>query len=205
LDVVCGSGWALALAQALGWQVAGIEMDGPAAEKARRFTDDIYMGGILSAAFEPGRFDVVTAFHVLEHVPDPIAVVRRMLDWLAPAGLLIIEVPNAGGLGARLYGRSWLPLDLPRHLSHFTTESLASALEKAGSHVIWCWHRAKPRDYARNFRRWLRDRGWNWLARFTERRSVYGILKLFLELTLPVVCWAGQGEVIRIGVVPRRD
>jgi len=162
----------------------------------------MYVGDILAAPFAPGAFDVVTAFHVLEHVPDPIAVVRRMLDWLAPGGRLIIEVPNAGGLGATLFSRSWLPLDLPRHLSHFMPESLARAVERAGGRLVWCWHRAMPRDYVRNSRHWLCDRKLDRIARLTELRVVYGILKLFLEVTLPLVCWVGRGEVIRVGVVP---
>jgi len=81
-------------------------MDPAAAEKARRFSDEIHIGDILTARVTPGSFDVLTAFHLLEHVPDPVAVVRRMLEWLAPGGLVIIEVPNAGGLGASLFGRA---------------------------------------------------------------------------------------------------
>jgi len=86
--------------------VAGIEVDPAAAEKARRFSDEIHVGDILTARFAAGSFDVISAFHVLEHVPGPVAVARRMLEWLAPGGLVIIEVPNAGGLGASLFGRA---------------------------------------------------------------------------------------------------
>lgn len=202
LDVGCGSGAALGVARALGWQVAGIEMDQAAAEKARRFTEAIHAGDALTAPFAAGRFDVVTAFHVLEHVPDPVSVARRMLEWLAPGGLLIIEVPNAGGLGAALFGRAWSGLELPRHLSHFSPESLTRVMERAGGQVLWCWHQAKPRYYLWSLRHWLGDRGWPGLARLTEWRPVYGVLKLFLELTLPLARAARRGEVIRIGVVP---
>jgi SAM-dependent methyltransferase len=204
LDVGCGSGWALGVAQKLGWRVAGIEVDAPAAEKARRFTRDIHVGDVMTAPFSSGSFDLITAFHVLEHVPEPLAMLRRMLDWLAPGGGLVIEVPNVGGLGARLFGAHWYALDLPRHLSHFTPASLTDAVERAGGRVVWCWHRAKPRDYLRSWRHRLHDRGWHRLAAFTLRRPVYGALKLFLELTLPFVRWLGYGEVIRIGVVHDR-
>jgi SAM-dependent methyltransferase len=202
LDVGCGSGGSLGVAQVLGWQVAGIEMDAAAADKARRFAHEVHVGDVLAAPFSAGRFDVVTAFHVLEHVADPVVVVRRMLQWLAPDGLAIIEVPNAGGLGARLFGRAWSGLELPRHLSHFTPESLGRVVQQAGGRVVWCWHQAKPRYYLWSLGFWLRDRGWNGLARFCEWRLVYGALKLVLELTLPLVRWVQRGEVIRVGVVP---
>jgi SAM-dependent methyltransferase len=200
LDVGCGSGASLGVARALGWRVAGVEVDTPAAERARRYTDEIYVGDVLSAPFASGSFDVVTAFHVLEHLTDPVRAARRMLEWLAPGGVLIIEVPNAGGLGARLFGRAWSGLELPRHLSHFTPETLGAAIARAGGHVAWIWHQGKPRHYIWSFRIWLSDRGFDRLLRFTERRFVYGVTKLLLELIVPLAALLRRGEVIRVGV-----
>jgi SAM-dependent methyltransferase len=120
------------VASALGWQVAGVEVDEAAAAKARRFGGRVHAGDLLEAPFAPAEFDLITALHVLEHVPDPVAAVRRMLGWLAPGGLLVVEVPNAGGLGARLFGRAWSGLELPRHLSHFTPATLEQVVTRAG-------------------------------------------------------------------------
>ena len=200
LDVGCGSGGTLGVAKALGWQVTGIELDEAAAAKAKRFTDEIHVGDILTAPFAPGRFDVVTAFHVLEHVPDPVAALRRMVGWLAAGGVLMVEVPNAGGLGAAIFGRAWSGLELPRHLSQFSPETLTRAVEQAGAHVVWCWHGAKPRYYLWSLGFWLRDHGWPALARASEWRPVYGLLKLFLEVTLPLARFARRGEVMRMGI-----
>jgi len=157
----------------------------------------------ISASFDtnaPGRFDVVTAFHVLEHVPDPVAMIQRMLGWLAPDGLLIVEVPNAGGLGARIFGKAWSGLELPRHLSHFSPETLTRAVEQAGGRVTWCWHGAKPRYYLWSLSFWLRDHGWPALAHVSEWRPVYGLLKLALEITLPLARRSRRGEVVRMGI-----
>ena len=198
LDVGRGSGGMLGVARALGWKVAGIEMDEAAAAKARRFTGELHVGDVLGAPFASSSFDVVTAFHVLEHLTDPVTALRRMLDWLAPGGLLIVEVPNAGGLGARLFGRAWSGLELPRHLSHFTPATLERAVRMAGGRVIGCRHQAKPRYYLWSWSNLLRDHGLDGLARFSECRPVYGVLKLVLEGTLPLVSWAARGEVIRI-------
>jgi SAM-dependent methyltransferase len=200
LDVGCGSGSALGVAQALGWQVAGVEVDEAAARKARRFSPRVHVGDLLGAPFAAGEFDLVTSFHVLEHVPDPVAAVRRMLEWLDGGGLLILEVPNAGGLGARLFGHAWSGLELPRHLSHFTPTTLERVVTRAGGRVVWCWHQAKPRYYLWSLGYWLRDRGLDGPARFAEWRPVYGMLKVLLEITLPVARWMGRGEVIRLGV-----
>jgi hypothetical protein len=134
-----------------------------------------------------------------------VAVVRRMLEWLAPGGLAIVEVPNAGGLGAHLFGRSWVGLELPRHLSHFTPESLCRTVDLAGGRVIWCLHRSKPRYYLWSFRNWLRDRGWLRLSRTVERGPAYAALKLLLELMLPLASRAGRGEVIRIAAIASRE
>lgn len=201
LDVGCGSGSVLGLARSLGWRVSGIEMDAAAAAKARRFTGDVYVGDILDAPFPDASFDVVSAFHVPEHVVDPVTVVRRMVRWLAPNGLLVIEVPNAGGLGAALFGRAWVGLELPRHLSHFTPATLDRTVRAAGGRVVWCWHRAQPRYYLWSLASLLRDHGGARLARWLEWRPVYGVLKAVLELVLPLVSAARRGEVIRIGVV----
>ena len=131
-------------------------------------------------------------------------MVRRALEWLAPGGLLIIEVPNAGGLGGAIFGKAWSGLELPRHLSHFSPATLERAVEQAGGRVKWCWHGAKPRYYLWSLGFWLRDRGWPVLARLTEVRLVYGVLKLFLEVTLPLVRLAKRGEVIRVGISPKK-
>ena len=82
----------------------------------------------------------------------------------------------------------------------FTPETLGRTARQAGGRVVWCWHQAKPRYYLWSLGLWLRDRGAPALARACEWRPLYGVLKLGLELTLPLARWARRGEVIRIGI-----
>mgnify|MGYP001619713325 CR=1 FL=1 len=120
-----------------------------------------------------------------------------------PRGFFVVEVPNVGGLGAGIFGKAWSGLELPRHLSHFSPHTLTRAVEQAGGRVAWCWHGAKPRYYLWSLGFCLRDRGSAALARFIESRPIYGVLKLFLEVTLPLARLARRGEVIRIGIRPK--
>jgi 2-polyprenyl-3-methyl-5-hydroxy-6-metoxy-1,4-benzoquinol methylase len=136
LDVGCASGKFLRQMAAVGWTCAGIEQDAEAAARARQVTPDVFAGEPLDAPFPPGSFDLVTAFHVLEHLPDPLGVLRRMLMWLAPGGSVVIEVPNVAGVGGRLFGRYWCGLDLPRHLVQFTPATVGALAERAGGRVV---------------------------------------------------------------------
>lgn len=90
LDVGCASGRFLRQMSEIGWTVAGVEFDAAAARKARAVTPEIFEGDPMEAPFAPGRFDVVTAFHVIEHLPDPKGALKLGLE---------VVLPLARGLG----------------------------------------------------------------------------------------------------------
>jgi SAM-dependent methyltransferase len=79
-----------------------------------------------------GPFEVITAFHVLEHVRNPLAFLKRLRDLLTPAGWLVVEVPNLGALRVRLRKK---PLANQLHITHFEPPTLRAALEKSGLRV----------------------------------------------------------------------
>jgi 2-polyprenyl-3-methyl-5-hydroxy-6-metoxy-1,4-benzoquinol methylase len=200
LDVGCATGRFLHQMKAVGWRVGGVEIDPMAAAKAKTVTPDVFVGDPVDAWFATGSFDVVTSFHVVEHLPRPLAALERMLAWLAPGGLLIVEVPNAGGAGGRLFGRYWSGLDFPRHLVHFTPATMAAMVERAGGRVVAASHRTKPRYLTRSLRHWLRDqpgaRHRMALAALDSRLG-RGAAKLALELVMPINRPLGLGEAVR--------
>ena len=121
LDVGAGTGDFLKVAKEKGWQVHGMEPNKNAAKLA------LEKGIDLKASlndFEGKQFDVVTLWHVLEHIPDLEETILKLAALVKPQGTLIIAVPNFKSFDARHYGKFWAAYDVPRHLWHFSKESM---------------------------------------------------------------------------------
>ena len=135
LDVGCSEGSYLVAMRARGWEVHGVEMDAEAVRFAREhYGLDVRTGqaeGLL-AGFPDNHFDVVTLWHVLEHFSDPVRILADIGRILKPGGRLMIEVPNFQGFSRLVFRTYWAPLELPRHLYHFTPRTLAAMLAKTG-------------------------------------------------------------------------
>ena len=206
LDVGCGSGRFLRQMKAVGWDVTGIEVDAAAVARARSVTSAIVVGDVGQLELAPQQFDCITVLHVLEHLPDPLGVLSKLLGWLAPGGLLIVEVPNAGGVGARVFGGYWSGLEFPRHLVHFTPATMAAMVERAGGRIVGAAHRAKPRYLLYSLAHRLSDHPSpliRALATAVGREPVRGVLKLSLEIALPLARWLHRGEATRYFIVGR--
>jgi 2-polyprenyl-3-methyl-5-hydroxy-6-metoxy-1,4-benzoquinol methylase len=136
LDIGCGNGTFLHLARARGFIPHGMDMSEQAVAIARdQYGLDVRQGEIGGDAWQGRRFDFVTLFHVLEHLPEPEAALQFIRTLLAPGGSLIVQVPNAASLQARVFKGRWYGLDVPRHIINFTPESLRLLLERSGYEV----------------------------------------------------------------------
>jgi len=133
LDIGCGSGTFLHLARKRGFDPHGLDMSANAVAAAKaEYGLPVRQGDIGGDAWKGSSFDFITMFHVLEHVPDPLAAVGFAGGLLAPGGSLIVQVPNVASLQARVFGARWYGLDVPRHLINFTPRALALLFERAG-------------------------------------------------------------------------
>ena len=108
LDVGCGTGAHMLLLADLGWEVEGIEWDACAAEVARQATGRPVTVGDVHGFESSAQMDAILLNHVFEHLPDPVADLRRMRELLRPGGRVILVWPNSHGLGARRFGE-WEP------------------------------------------------------------------------------------------------
>lgn len=136
LDVGCGRGLLLEAFRRRGWEIHGTELTEASAAYARETLGiPVHVGPMEGWAWPEAHFDAITFWHVLEHWPDPRAVLREVHRLLRPGGCLAVGVPNFGSPEARATRAGWFHLDVPRHLAHLTPASLTGALREAGFQV----------------------------------------------------------------------
>jgi 2-polyprenyl-3-methyl-5-hydroxy-6-metoxy-1,4-benzoquinol methylase len=117
IDVGCGNGDKLKLATQLGWRAQGIELDTSAVQAAQAQGLQVEQGGYELLANYRGQADCVVCSHVLEHVHQPLHLLKLLLESLSPHGVLLLSVPNATSFLRRHYGENWRGLEAPRHLA----------------------------------------------------------------------------------------
>jgi SAM-dependent methyltransferase len=136
LDVGCGPGDFVLLAQKAGWHARGIEVSNTQVEYARSHGADVTLVPDFTAYQCEETYDVITFNHVLEHVPEPKAYLMRAIHLLGPQGILLIAVPNYGGVSRRIFQQYWTHLDLPRHIFHYNPTNLTRMLRQLGCDVL---------------------------------------------------------------------
>jgi SAM-dependent methyltransferase len=130
LDVGCGFGHLLSAVDTR-WERHGVELSGRAAQLARQY-GLIHHGDLRSAAYPAGYFDVVTMYHVIEHMIDPVSEVREIRRVLRPGGWLLVSTPNFDSACARRFGQNFRMLHDETHISLFGSSSLLVMLEDLG-------------------------------------------------------------------------
>lgn len=133
LDVGCGSGQFLALMRSEGWEVEGQDVDLRAAETAfKTYGIGVRVGRLEAVGYSDDTFDAVTMSHVIEHINDPIGILKECRRILKPGGMLVLVTPNAESFGHKYFKSCYRDLDPPRHLYLFTQNTLQHVGKKAG-------------------------------------------------------------------------
>ena len=133
LDIGAGTGDFLLEAKNKNWETVGVEPN----EKAKSIAIN---KGVLFAdtieKLESNSFDVITLWHVLEHVPDVAHQVAELKRLLKPSGTLIIAVPNFKSFDANYYKTFWAAYDVPRHLWHFSKTAIEKLFDKQNMNLV---------------------------------------------------------------------
>ena len=145
LDIGCGRGKFLEMAQKRGWEIAGIE---PGAEHALYAKEKLKISMIINASLEEaqfpfGQFDVITLWDVIEHVENPKEVLKKLNAWLKPGGLILLATPNhksllnflaktAYALSGGMVKKPLTYFFVPEHILYFTPLSLRRLIKECG-------------------------------------------------------------------------
>lgn len=141
-DVGCASGHFLEVARASGRfsAVAGVDVSEPAVAAVRARLGCPAWSGRVEALTPPDRFDALTMWETIEHIPQPVEALVALRGWLRPGGLLAVGTGDNASPLARLLGRRWWYITPPDHCVYFNRRALATALARAGFRVVG-WRR----------------------------------------------------------------
>ena len=131
LDIGCGNGHFLAAAKDKGWNITGLELDQETAARAAKLTG-LPIAPSLKEIEPEKQFQVITLWHVLEHVYEIDAYFEFFKNRLAPNGKLLLALPNAASFDANYFKEHWAAYDVPRHIYHFTPATISALAAKYG-------------------------------------------------------------------------
>lgn len=187
LEIGPGDCTFLSFLHARGWNVAGLDPDPAVIDVGRAAGVRMFFGTVPQAPHE--RFDVILAWHSLEHSVDPRRDMRLLLERLSPHGRLIIGVPDFASPFARYWQSAWHNLDVPRHRVHFTKTAFAVLSKDAGGKIT-------------GTQTWLSPQA---LLQSWQTRSgikLPPMAETVLELVLSPLCWIaealGAGDCISV-------
>lgn len=136
LDIGCGVGDFLHVAENKGWQCTGVEPSEEAREIARqRIKGDLLYSEDLEQLTDQS-FDLITMWHVLEHVDDLKWQVAQLQRLIKPNGRIVIAVPNYRSYDGRFYNAYWAAYDVPRHLNHFNKTVITKIFKTSGLSLV---------------------------------------------------------------------
>ena len=167
MDVGAGTGDFIRHAQMNGWEAYGVEPNDQARELAHQKGVSVYKS--LAVQNEP-VYDVVSFWHVFEHLQDLEESIKEISAALKPGGCLVIAVPNYKSLDARFYKEHWAAFDVPRHLWHFSRESIKHLFTPKGFELL----SVKPL--------WLDAFYISWLSETYRKRKLAPVLGFALGL-----------------------
>jgi 2-polyprenyl-3-methyl-5-hydroxy-6-metoxy-1,4-benzoquinol methylase len=142
LDFGCGSGKFMSFAAKLGWRAVGYDLDENAINIAKSKGCNVIRGDVNAMAEIPNKtFNYITLSHVIEHVRDPLLLLKECNRILSDDGAIWIETPNNKSIGCIFFRKYWRGIEAPRHLYIFNQNSLSKMLSKCGFTDVTVLHR----------------------------------------------------------------
>ena len=154
LDIGCGTGWSTAIWQKNGFSVTGLEPS----EARTKLAKEAYRINVVNRHIEDftteEKFDVVILRHLLEHIENPVAMLKKVSAFLKPRGFLVIVIPNINCIGRYVFHENWEWI-LPWHLHFYTPKTLTRLTTKMGFKILRLYQMPSPLWYPRALNRLL--------------------------------------------------
>lgn len=205
LDVGCGDGYIM---QALKkrsphWELHGVEFNREIAEKGIAQGLSIVAGTLETANLPPASFDLLIMNHLIEHLPDPLRTLHCAAALLKPGGYIVGEVPNYDSLDRRVAGRWWGGHHTPRHLLHFTPETLSNLFLRTGLTTVRISPELHTGHWASSVQNRLQDH--LFVCSLRNGRALYYplLLALFIPLNALQAIFLKTGIMSFIAARPR--
>jgi len=199
LEIGCGCGELLNCFYKIGkFDVVGIEQN----EYICKFAKEKYGLEIINADIEEydlgeKEYDLVLMQHVLEHLKDPISVIRKIHKSLKENGYLVIWIPFFDSLEQKIFGKYWAGFDAPRHLYFFSVDKIREVLTNHGFSVKEINYSAIPNLWIRSIQYFMKDKKIPFYSFFDDRRNII-LLSIFTMISL--ICsffkLSGQGKIV---------
>jgi SAM-dependent methyltransferase len=204
LEIGCASGSYLHKMALKGWQVTGIEPSANAAARAQQLGYAVHVGSVEQAPDAAEPYDLVVGWMVLEHLHEPVDVLKKLHQWTRPGGWLALSVPDAGAKEFRFFKDAWYALQLPNHLYHYTPTTLRCMIRSTGWRPVKIVHQRVignlmvSAGYKRQDRG-IQDKLTHWLLNYHH----YG----FLQYLFYPLGWlmAMMGQTGRMTIWARKD
>jgi 2-polyprenyl-3-methyl-5-hydroxy-6-metoxy-1,4-benzoquinol methylase len=203
LDLGCGDGFHLRLLRTFGkpgWRLEGVDASERAVEAGGRQGTEIHQGFLEHLDLPPASYDLALLIAVIEHVPNPVAVLEATWRLLKPGGTIVIVTDNTRSLDFALFGgRHWGGYHFPRHLYLFSPASMRALAAKTGFEVTGLETIVSPVNWVYSIRNGLVDyHAPRWLIDRFSLRSVSSLAVFtFLDTLLQ---WTGRGALLKVAL-----
>jgi 2-polyprenyl-3-methyl-5-hydroxy-6-metoxy-1,4-benzoquinol methylase len=198
LEVGCAGGNYLLEMRNKGWTVEGIEFSSAATEIARSHGLSVQNSTIENALTPEAKFDIVTAWMVIEHLHEPVPALRKMTQWVKDDGYLVASVPDISSLPRKIFGAACYDVDVPRHLFHFNAKTIQNLFKKSGWSVERVYWQRNSVTFIRSLEFYAIEKNWpatisfaRWM-RFSPRAKG---LRFVLAWLLGVTKTSGRIEI----------
>ncbi len=187
LEVGPSYGAFLYLASREGFQAKAIEMDPDCCSYiTNNIGVEVYQAlDVETCLAGLGKFDVITLWHVVEHLMSPVQILEKLFDHLSPGGILVIAAPSSASPEFRLFGRYWVHLDAPRHLHFIPLNALIKLCENLGLSVICSSTNGTNESVYNNFS-WFKRSFVNFVGDFFSNKRVLRFAESLINVPSPL-------------------